>query len=315
MPRILVTPLSGLDDAIGSHRPSHLVTLLSPEHMIETPAGFRPHGICRLGVNDVADPAAGEHPPGARPCRPAAGLSAGTGTPGAAADPLLGRHQPLHGVGLHRAVRPAGPGPGSRDRAGDAPPRAPCQSQSASGAPCRRGAGARRPHGRRRLKRWGQPLHGGGRRHHRVSAGATVSTDAISIGLSAAIVSVEQRTAFGAGGGARRQRGRAALRSLRSGTPAHPGTGLAQMGGRADPLRSRLYRTALHLRRSRPASAARAGERGARVVSVGYLALTRPGRDAPARAIRAGATGISIFPGRIGATQSRAMIDGVILPA
>ena len=63
MPRILVTPLSGLEDAIASHRPSHIVTLLSPEHMIETPAGFPADRHLKLGVNDIADPAAGEHPP------------------------------------------------------------------------------------------------------------------------------------------------------------------------------------------------------------------------------------------------------------
>jgi predicted protein tyrosine phosphatase len=63
MPRILVTPLSALETAIESHRPSHIVTLLSPEHMIETPAGFAAEYHLRLGVNDVADPAAGENPP------------------------------------------------------------------------------------------------------------------------------------------------------------------------------------------------------------------------------------------------------------
>ena len=63
MPRILVTPLSALDDAIQSHRPSHIVTLLSPEHMIETPRGFAAARHLKLGVNDVADPAAGENPP------------------------------------------------------------------------------------------------------------------------------------------------------------------------------------------------------------------------------------------------------------
>ena len=63
MPRILVTPLSGLHDAIENHRPSHIVTLLSPEHMIETPAGFAHERHLKLGVNDVADPAAGENPP------------------------------------------------------------------------------------------------------------------------------------------------------------------------------------------------------------------------------------------------------------
>jgi predicted protein tyrosine phosphatase len=63
MPRILVTPLSALNDAIQSHGPSHIITLLSPEHMIETPKGFDPDRHLRLGVNDVADPAAGESPP------------------------------------------------------------------------------------------------------------------------------------------------------------------------------------------------------------------------------------------------------------
>lgn len=64
MPRILVTPLSSLEDAIESHRPSHIVTLLSPEHMIQTPSGFAAERHLKLGVNDVSDPSAGENPPG-----------------------------------------------------------------------------------------------------------------------------------------------------------------------------------------------------------------------------------------------------------
>jgi predicted protein tyrosine phosphatase len=63
MPRILVTPLSAIEDVIAVHRPSHMVTLLSPEHMIATPPGVPPERHLRLGVNDVADPAAGTHPP------------------------------------------------------------------------------------------------------------------------------------------------------------------------------------------------------------------------------------------------------------
>jgi predicted protein tyrosine phosphatase len=63
MPHLLVVPLSGLDGALESHRPSHLVTLLSPQHMISTPAGFDPERHLRLGVNDVSDPQAGDHPP------------------------------------------------------------------------------------------------------------------------------------------------------------------------------------------------------------------------------------------------------------
>ncbi|MEP6828888.1 MAG: hypothetical protein ABI963_00995 [Rhizomicrobium sp.] len=64
MPRVLVCPLSGLDDALESHRPSHLVTLLSPQHMIPTPAGFDPSRHLRLGMDDVGDPQAADNPPG-----------------------------------------------------------------------------------------------------------------------------------------------------------------------------------------------------------------------------------------------------------
>ncbi|HXC56461.1 MAG TPA: hypothetical protein VNU97_14280 [Rhizomicrobium sp.] len=63
MSRILVTPLSAVSQVIRSHRPSHLVTLLSPEHMIETPKGFPSDRHLRLGVNDVVDAQAADHPP------------------------------------------------------------------------------------------------------------------------------------------------------------------------------------------------------------------------------------------------------------
>ncbi len=63
MSKIVVTPLSVLPDAIRQHRPSHIVTLLSPEHMIETPAGFEPARHLRLGMNDIAEDWLGEAPP------------------------------------------------------------------------------------------------------------------------------------------------------------------------------------------------------------------------------------------------------------
>jgi predicted protein tyrosine phosphatase len=66
MPRLLVAPLSSLADVLESHAPSHLVSLLSPEHMIETPAGFPAAMHLRLGVNDIVDPAAGTAPPARR---------------------------------------------------------------------------------------------------------------------------------------------------------------------------------------------------------------------------------------------------------
>ena len=63
MPRLLVTPLSSLADALQSHAPSHLVSLLSPEHLIQTPESFPAAAHLRLGVNDIVDPAAGTAPP------------------------------------------------------------------------------------------------------------------------------------------------------------------------------------------------------------------------------------------------------------
>jgi predicted protein tyrosine phosphatase len=66
MPRLLVTPLSSLADAMETHAPSHLVSLLSPEHMIATPDGFPAGRHLKLGINDIVDVAAGPAPPGRR---------------------------------------------------------------------------------------------------------------------------------------------------------------------------------------------------------------------------------------------------------
>ena len=63
MSKILVTPLSAVRNVIRDYRPSHLVTLLSPEHMIDTPPGFARDRHLRLGVNDVVDVHAGDNPP------------------------------------------------------------------------------------------------------------------------------------------------------------------------------------------------------------------------------------------------------------
>jgi predicted protein tyrosine phosphatase len=55
MSMLVVTPLSALDSSIARYRPSHVVTLLSPEHMIDTPHGFEREQHLRLGMHDVAD--------------------------------------------------------------------------------------------------------------------------------------------------------------------------------------------------------------------------------------------------------------------
>lgn len=56
---IIVCGLSEVPGMIAARRPSHLVTLLDPASMIETPAGFAPDRHLRIGVNDIAEPMEG----------------------------------------------------------------------------------------------------------------------------------------------------------------------------------------------------------------------------------------------------------------
>lgn len=63
MSAILVTPLSAVPETMRSHQPSHLITLLSPEFMIETPEGLAPERHLRLSLNDIVEPGEGLTPP------------------------------------------------------------------------------------------------------------------------------------------------------------------------------------------------------------------------------------------------------------
>ena len=60
---ILVSPLSAIERTIEAWRPSHLITLLSPEHMIETPRGIAPQFHLKLALNDVAEEVEAMTPP------------------------------------------------------------------------------------------------------------------------------------------------------------------------------------------------------------------------------------------------------------
>ncbi|MFI4935068.1 MAG: tyrosine phosphatase family protein [Caulobacterales bacterium] len=62
---LIVCPLSRLDDVIAERAPSHLITLLSPEEMIDTPDGFPRERHLRLGVHDIAIPQPGMTAPSA----------------------------------------------------------------------------------------------------------------------------------------------------------------------------------------------------------------------------------------------------------
>ena len=59
MSALVVAPLSAVPDCIRRYGPSHLVTLLSPEYMIDTPGGLDPKHHLRLAIDDIAEPWAG----------------------------------------------------------------------------------------------------------------------------------------------------------------------------------------------------------------------------------------------------------------
>ena len=56
---LIVCGLSEVKRLIALRRPSHLVTLLDPASMIETPAGLSAERHLRVGVNDIAEPMEG----------------------------------------------------------------------------------------------------------------------------------------------------------------------------------------------------------------------------------------------------------------
>jgi len=56
---IHVCALSAVDALIDAHRPSHLVTLINWETMIETPPQIAPQNHLKLGMNDIAEPREG----------------------------------------------------------------------------------------------------------------------------------------------------------------------------------------------------------------------------------------------------------------
>lgn len=53
---IYVSSLEGMPAAVAQVRPSHLVSLLDPDHEVATPPGVEPANHLRLGVHDISQP-------------------------------------------------------------------------------------------------------------------------------------------------------------------------------------------------------------------------------------------------------------------
>jgi predicted protein tyrosine phosphatase len=60
---IIVCPLSYVDAVVAARKPSHLITLLDPNHFIETPDGVVGERHLRVGVHDICDVMDGYHRP------------------------------------------------------------------------------------------------------------------------------------------------------------------------------------------------------------------------------------------------------------
>jgi predicted protein tyrosine phosphatase len=60
---LIVCGLAPLAQVIEARRPSHVITLLDPATLIETPAGITPDRHLKVGVNDICEPIEGMVPP------------------------------------------------------------------------------------------------------------------------------------------------------------------------------------------------------------------------------------------------------------
>lgn len=56
---IYVCPLSHVEMNVAELAPSHMVSLLDPDHMIDTPAGMIGREHLKVGINDIAAPQQG----------------------------------------------------------------------------------------------------------------------------------------------------------------------------------------------------------------------------------------------------------------
>jgi predicted protein tyrosine phosphatase len=61
---IVVCPLNAVEPQIERHGASHLISLLGPEHMIDTPRAIEPDKHLQLSIHDIALPMDGYVPPG-----------------------------------------------------------------------------------------------------------------------------------------------------------------------------------------------------------------------------------------------------------
>lgn len=53
---IYVCPLDRMPEAAADLRPSHLISLLDPDHAVSTPPGLAPKNHLKIGIHDISEP-------------------------------------------------------------------------------------------------------------------------------------------------------------------------------------------------------------------------------------------------------------------
>jgi len=61
--KIIVCPLSHVEGVVKARKPSHLITLLDPDHPIQTPRGIWPDRHFTAGVHDISEEVPGFRAP------------------------------------------------------------------------------------------------------------------------------------------------------------------------------------------------------------------------------------------------------------
>jgi predicted protein tyrosine phosphatase len=51
---IIVCPLALVEEVVAARKPTHLITLLDPDHVIDTPKALAPERHLHIGVHDIA---------------------------------------------------------------------------------------------------------------------------------------------------------------------------------------------------------------------------------------------------------------------
>lgn len=120
---LLVCPLSQVEAALAL-RPSHMLSLISPDAPLPPAPGIAPSRRLVLRFNDIAAPMPGLVPPDREIIKAIIGFARGWNRDAPLLIHCWAGNQPLHRGGLYHRLRPQRPRPGAQPGPDPAPRRA-----------------------------------------------------------------------------------------------------------------------------------------------------------------------------------------------